>query len=336
MSNVLATGFNYTYPGLLTEQVLIKPALQDPGLTSLFRTRTGVKSKEQISLVDPLGYITKAAQACGVARTVTGDGVTISNRTLETTMLEVYLEQCYTPFQNTILERALRSGIDEANLTGTQLGNIINSIVRDAVARDMFRLGTLGDTGSANAYYSPLDGLWTRLFDGVATYAVTAVNDSITTLNQTAGTRALDYLRELFENAPLILRQIPLNQRVFAVTENVYFNLLRTYQDKTLDGGGLLLLTENGRQSLSFNGIPVVPFPAWDAYIAADSLGNNVRILYTTLENHLLGVDVTGDDTKYKIWIDDDTDDMKIRLKYRMGYQFIFDELQAISYGNVS
>jgi hypothetical protein len=154
-------------------------------------------------------------------------------------------------------------------------------------------------------------------------------------LNQTAGSRALDYLRELWEGAPLILRQIPPARRVFAVTENVFNNLLQTYQDKTLDGGGLLLLTENGRQALSFNGVPVVAFPSWDADIEADSLGNNVRILYTTLENHVIGIDATSDDSKYMIWVDEYTDEYNIRMKYKMGYQYILSDLQAISYGNI-
>ena len=335
MANVLETGFSYTYPGLLTQEVIVKPAIQAPELQSLFRFMVGIKSTKQLSIVDPLGKITKAAQACGSTKEITGDGVIISNRTLETVGLEVYLKQCYDAFYDTILQEGLRTGIDEANLSGTQLGNLINGLISDAVRRDMFRLGTLGDTGSSDPYYSPMDGLWPSMFAGVLDYSVKRVGSAITALNQTAGTRALDYLRSLWEGAPLILRQIPPARRVFAVTENVFNNLLQTYQDKTLDGGGLLLLTEAGSQSLSFNGVPVVPFPSWDADIEADSLGNNVRILYTTLENHVINIDASGDGTKYKIWVDDDTDDYKIRLKYKLGYQYILSDLQAISYGNI-
>lgn len=337
MANVVNSNFSYAYDGILTQEVLVKPAVTNPDVTQLFRVIPGVKSKYQLNLTTPLGKIVQGAQQCGNTRQVTGSAVEITNRELETCGMEVYLEQCYDVFQSTILERALRSGIDESDLSGTQIGGLINGMVSEAIGREIFRIFSFGDTTSPAgdpSYYGMCDGLWTRLIAGESGYAVSKI-DSISALNQTAGTRALDYLRNLFEGAPNILKQIPVGERRFFVTQNVYENLMTTYEDKTLDGGGLLQRLEGGVPTLFFRGVPVIPLIAWDAYISADNLGNNTRILYTTPQNHVIGVDNQADSSNFMIWRDMDTDVFKIRAKFRLGYNYVHDELQATSYGNV-
>lgn len=336
MANILTTNFDYTYDGILTQDVLIKPAVMHPDTLSLFRVIPGVKSKYQLNLVNPLGKIVQGAQQCGNLRQVTGNAVEITNRTLETCGMEVYLEQCYDVFQNTILERALRSGVDEADLSpGTQIGNLISQMVSEAVGREVFRIFSFGDTTSPAgdpSYYGMCDGLWSRLINGEAGYDVDKIDD-IAVLNQTSGTRALDYLRNLYEGAPNILKGIPMNERRFFVTQNVYENLMTTYEDKTLDGGGLIQRLENGVPTLFFRGIPVIPLIAWDSWISQDNLGNPARILYTTPQNHVIGVDSAADASSFRFWWDMDNDVFKIRTKFRMGYNFVHGELQATSYG---
>ena len=336
MANVLNPNFDYTYDGTLSTQFFYDPIVQYPDLRSVFTVRR-VRYKEQLPIVAALGKVLKGAQGCGDLST-TGNAVNITNRTIETLPGEFYLEQCADTFEQTILDEAQRTGEAWYDMRGTPIGNAVQRQIVESVAQDVFRVMSFGDTTSPAgdpAYYGWADGLWTRIIDGTSSYAVTGVNTGITTLNQSDGTRALDYLRSLYEGADILLKQIDASRKRFFVTGNVYENLMTTYEDKALDGGGLTARVENGVTTLMFRGIPVVPVYAWDNWIAADNLGNNTRILYTTPENHVVGLLREADQGNVRQWFDQNTNKVKFFGRMHVGYNWIHDELQAVSYGNV-
>lgn len=332
MTNIVNPALSWNYPGITSRDLIYLKAVMVPDIQNLFRILPGIKSKQQLNLVNPLGEITKAVQDCG-DKTVTGGPATIVSRTIETKHLEIYLEQCYSDFNGTIFEQAFRTGVNVGDLSGTQIGQILINLVQGGVQRDIFKLAFFGDTDSVDSYLNPMDGLWT-IIQNQAGYGTQQI-DAITALNQTTGTRAIDYLRAMYEEAPMILKQTPLADRRFLVTQNVYDNLLHTYQVLG-ETNGLLINTINGMQSLSFNGIAVVPLLGWDQWIAAKSLGDPVRILYTDITNHVIGVDADADFFSFRIKFDEDVDKMKIFGKYRMGYQFVQDDLQCFSIGTAS
>ena len=327
-NNVVLTNIDYTYPGKLSEQVLIDPAINAPDIQSLFTVRTGIAYKEQLNTAAQLGKILKGGQGCNSV--VTGDPVNITNRTLETCEWEFYLEQCADVFNSTILGEVARMGFDRWNLVGNQLGKVIESLVSDSLHSDLFRTLSFGDTSSGDPYYNACDGLWTVLFAGAASYEVTAVNDNITTLSasDTAG-----YLLALFEGADILLKQLPANQKAFYVTGNVYEKLMQHYEDVAADGG-FTQREENGVLQLRYRGIPVIHFYAWDNWIDVDNLGTNVRILYTTPANHVIGLE-DGATSAFDFWYDKADKYNKIRGSFKLGYNYVHNKLQAISYGNI-
>ena len=335
MSNVLLTNFDYTYPGQLATDVLIKPAIQHPDALGLFRVLTGIRSKRQLHLVNQLGKTVKGAQQCGNTRVPTGEAVTITNRTVEVDKLEMYLEQCYDVFEDTILEEALRTGVDEADLNGTTIQGIINELIQTNLRSEFFRLFSFGDkTSGVNDYYNPVDGLWPTLLDAATTYEVQRESD-ISALSQTVGERTFDYLRDMHENAPILLKQVPNAQKKFFVTGNLYENLLTTYEDTDMAAVGITARIENGVQTLMFRGIDVVAVYDWDRWIDADGLGNNSRILYTSVDNHVIGVENASDRAAYRVKYYDQTDVMQYRAKFKMGYNFVFGDFTVIKIGNV-
>lgn len=331
-NNVVLTNFDYTYPGQLATEVMYKPAVMNPDTMSLFRVRPGIKSKLQLHLINPLGKIVKGDQGCGT-KSITGNSVNLTNRTLEVCTMETYLEQCADVFEGTVYEEALRSGVDINDLTGTQIEQIIRRLVTESLQREVFRIFSFGDTTSPAgdpSYYGMCDGLWSRLFAGEASYDVHKED----TISSHTPATVQGYFQNLFEGAPIILKQIPASQKAFYVTGNIWEALMAAYESTT-ESGGFLVRTENGVTSMSYRGIPVIVFYAWDNWISTDNLGNNSRILYTTRENHVIGVEEASNQGRLKIYFDEDDEMLKIKAKFKLGYNYVHGELQAISYGNV-
>lgn len=334
-NNVLLTDFDYTYPGQLATEVLIKPAIQHPDALGLFRALTGIRSKRQLHSLTQLGKTVKAAQQCGNTRVPTGEAVTITNRTIEVDGLELYLEQCYDVFDETIFEEARNTGIEEADLSGTILQGLINGLIETSLRSEFFRLFSFGDkTNGINDYYNSVNGLWPTLVDAALTYEVQREAD-ITALSQTATERTFDYLREMHENAPILLKQVPNAQKKFFVTGNMYENLITTYEDTDMAAVGITSRVENGVQTLMFRGIDVVAVYDWDRWIEADGLGNNCRMLYTSTDNHVIGIENASDRDAYRVNYYDQTDVMQYRAKFKMGYNFVFGDFTVIKIGNV-
>jgi hypothetical protein len=336
-NNILTQGFDYTYNGIESTEIFIKPAIMHPDTLSLFRVESGIKYKKQLNLLNPYGKVFQGPQGCGTP-VVTGQGLTVTNRTLEVKELELYLEQCGDVFQGTILDELTRSGVAHKDWTSGQVASLIQGLVSEAMARDFFRIFSFGDTTSPAgdpSYYGMVDGLWTTLFAGISGYEVTAVNPSVSTLNQTAGTRAIDYFQALWTGAPNLLKQASPNLKKFYVTYNVFENYIINLQNVQTANGGFTTTTENGQMRAFYQGIEVVPVMAWDQWISADNLGTNVRILYTTTDNHVVGIEEASNQGDMLFWYDPNTNLNKIRGRCKLGYQYVHSDLQAISYGNV-
>lgn len=329
MGNITNTNFDYTYDGKLSLDVFIKPAVQNPMIQSLFTIRQGINFKEQLNLLSPLGKVMKGSQGCGTpVRTV--DAINFTNRTLEVCAWEAYAEQCHDTFQGTIIGEMLNNNIREPELIGTRVGSLIQQILNDAIQRDIFRVFSFGDTSSGDPYYNNCDGLWTRLIAGAASYDVSFIE----AITSQAANDVKGYFKNLWEGAPIILKQIDESQKAFYTTGNMYESLM-TYYENTANTGGFTQREENGKKVLQYRGIDIIPLYAWDNWIATDNLGNNSRILYTTKMNHIIGVQEANTMGNTRVWFDPDTNLNKYRARFKMGYNYVHGELQAYSIGNV-
>ncbi|MBX9639481.1 MAG: hypothetical protein K2X97_07055 [Mycobacteriaceae bacterium] len=330
MANVLGTS-SLTYTGKETMDVLLKPSFEDPELNKVFRIMTDIQSKQKLYLLNPLAYITKKYDSCGLPAT-TGGPVNITQKTLEVEPLQIYLEQCADVFNDTIFEQWRRTGKDWNDLTGTEAQKLIETVVMDAVKRDAFRIANFGNTSLSDTRYTMLDGKWTKIFQNVDSYCIDRVEylpDG--TLGADA---ALGYLKNLYNNADNILKQVPNANKQFEVTGSIYDNLLASYESKTSGTAEMQFnWLVDGVASLKFRGIEVVPIRSWDTYIAADfSNSNPHRIIYTAKDNWVLGVEKQTDFTTAKFWYSDDDDKNKVLIRYRMGVEFVHCDLTAVSY----
>jgi len=334
MANVITPNFNYTYDGILVKELFYEPTVKAPLLQDVFTIIQRNKSKMQLPIPNAIGKSLQAISGCSLP---TGESVDITNVTLETCKFGSRFDQCASTFWETYLEEELPSGLSQFEMNQYLIG-IATQIISDAVTRNIFRHASFGDTDSANAYWNVCDGLFKKLIEGIATYQVKFVDD-ISTLNQTAGTRALDYLNNIWTGADIILKQMPVNQKQILVTGNFFENLVINYQNGALSNGGLTLEYQQGIPRPRYNGVEIKPVYAWDEALmdstnpyAADF---NTVLLYTAKENHVIGLDSSNDMQQLDIWYDKKDLKVYFDVMFNMGYQFIHGGLTAISYGTV-
>jgi len=332
MADIVTVNFDYTYNGKESTDLIFCPSVKTPKIEQLFTVRTGIKCKEQIALTGYLSKIVKAYSSCD--RSLTGTGIDWENQTLEVAELEFLIQQCKDTFECTIMGELLPDGVESFEL-GPKIRGWITDLIKDSLARDNFRILSFGDTTALSTDYNQLNGLWSSLMAGEAGYCVTKV-DSIGCDAMASGA-ALTYLVNIYNGAPIQLKQVENNQKYIAVTGSVYENLLASYESNTTGSDAQFGLLQKGPQGfLQFRGIDIIPVYAWDESLldAANPLFGTVcnLILYTTKMNHVVGMARAADQGKvsqnYR-WYDRQ---YYFEGNYKMGYTYICCDLQAISY----
>lgn len=338
-SSALGVAFDYTYNGKLGTDVMFKPTVGTPALSDFFTIRQAFKYKEQIALMPSLSKIVKAYSAC--TRTFT-DGIDMTNTTLTLAPLEVNMQWCKDDFEslavgNVMSEQYLKDGIEEFDPSGTQIQRWIDELINDGMRRDTFRIFSFGDTNDADANWNQLDGLWTQLIANAGSgsaYCVNRVHDFSDTL---AAGEALVALKAAYENSAIILKQIEVNNKYFAVTGSVYENLMSSYESNTTGSEKMFLNLTDGQNgpSLMYRGINVIPVYAWDLALDDPTCplypNTNHLLLYTTKDNHAAGFARQSDSEKIAGWYDRDSRLYKIEGFYRMGYSYFHCDLQSIA-----
>jgi hypothetical protein len=328
MANILGT-CGLTYSGKETTEVILKPAFTDPALNSIFRIMTDIQSTQKMYLLNPLSYITQAYDSCGLPTESTG--VSITQKVLTTSPLQVYVKECADVFEGTIFETLKKSGAEWNDISGTQIEKIIGQITMDAAIRDAYRLACFGDTSLSDVRYTPLNGMWKLIFDNVESYCIDRTEylpDGILSSGN-----ALSYLTNLYNNCDNTLASVPESDKHFLVTTQLYNNLMASYESVSSGSDIQFVNLTNGQKVLQFRGIEVIPQRSWTTYIASDfSNSNPHRIVYTKKDNWVLGVEKESDMTTFRSWYSQDDDLYKSLLRYRMGVQFVNCDLTAVAY----
>ena len=334
MADIVSTNFNYEYDGKLSTDLIFCPSVKTPKIEQLFTVRTGIKCKEQIALTGYLSKIVKAYSNCD--RTLTGTGIDWENRTLEVSELEFWIEQCKDTFECTIMGELIPDGVESFEL-GTKIRGWITDLIKDSLARDNFRILSFGDTTALSTDYNQLNGLWATLMALEANYCVTKVDDIGCPVDGLPAGSALTFLRNIYDGAPIQLKQVENNQKYIAVTGSVYENLLASYESNTTGSDAQFGMLQKGPQGfLQFRGIDIIPVYAWDESLldAANPLFGTVchLILYTTKMNHIVGMARAADQGKVTQWFEKKDRKYYFDGNYKMGYVPICCDLQAISY----
>lgn len=341
MAVVVGENFDYTYNGTLLTEVFFKPSVGTPALSDLFRIIPGSDQKIQIPTLGNLSKIIAAGDNCN--RASTGSGIDITNQTVTLSKLKMYLQQCAEEFEgsvgNILAEEWLRDGNDINDISGTQLQTTINRVIEDALRRDIFNLVSFGDADDGDAFYGIMEGLWPQLIANSGgpgdSYCIRRTASSFGT-----GALAVDFalavFKEAYEGAPAILDQLPENQKQFTVTRSVFNNLVSSYESKSTGSDLQVTYLKDGIPVVQYRGVPVVKVSQWDVALAdaANPLDGVAKhlLLYTTRDNHVLGVQNAADLNRVDGWYSKDDDVYNFASKMRLGYNYVHCDLTVIAY----
>lgn len=334
----------YTYPGVLSTEIIQKPKIDTPPLSALFTIRNGIRSKEQLHLMAPLtSVLAKGTSACVPTYTQSGS---ITGKTLETGLFEINLSWCKKEFQG-LLSSFNALGDDKAlvgdGLSGYELGGKLRSLILDEVIEasrlDVWKIAFLGQTAfTGSSVYSTIDGLWTNYLDNFASYCIKPVrndlpNGATSVLNTD---QARDTFRLMWGQAPILLKQMFTSGKVkLFVTGSMWEN----YYDSLIANccvEGSWRMGQDGKTQLFYRGIELIPLWVIDFALENDTTPYSGLLrhfaIMTLPENNVFGVENTSDLNNLELCYQCKDKTTYIQGEMRFGTNFINCDLTVIAY----
>ena len=150
-------------------------------------------------------------------------------------------------------------------------------------------------------------------------------------------------LKEMYTNSNATLKAVPKNQKVFLLDGDSYENYVSTLEGwKTStplfssEAGRLQLI--QGVEVLTYRGIPVLNLE-WEVHLDADFPhasgaypARNNRIIYTELQNLVLGMDALSEFSKFEFWFNKDEQENRYRIQLKMGAQYVHNQQMTVAY----
>jgi hypothetical protein len=151
-----------------------------------------------------------------------------------------------------------------------------------------------------------------------------------------AAGEAEDIFLALTTGADKVLKGVPNNQKVLLVSDLVLENYIAYLESLGTERAQLLI--ENGQQFYTYRGIRIMN-PGWDLYLNADFphaagylYAYPHRVIYTTIDNLVLGIDSMNQFNETKMWYNPDAEENRFRSKLVMGCNYVHNKLVAVAY----
>lgn len=341
--SILETSFNYTYNGILTDQIYYKPSQSAPALADIFTIDQDIKSHKQYNLVTQLNKIVKPYTGCD--RTFNGNRQLITNTTVRTKEFNVSESWCKDDFTgyltgayNNLAQDWLKTGIESFDPSGTPINTVIDRLLTEAIKRDIFRRATMAAGNSTDDDYNQIDGLWDRLIDssGASNYCVRRAGSALGTADLSSG-NALTYLEQAYAQSNILLKeQVDQGNATFWVTRSIWDNLYNSYIGSGAVTEQQFENLQKGLTFLTYKGIRVRPVGLWDTFLAESDnplfAVTRHLILLTIKENHILGVENGKDLNRLEGWYERKDRKFYYEADFKLGYNYLHCDLQTIMY----
>ena len=323
--NVANQGTFATYGGANLNEIFYEPVFRSDDIMRNYRVIPNVKHKMNVYTSAALTKIVQPYAGCSADSDDTQ--FNIDNKTITAGRCRVALEQCTDEFFGTYIEEMYRSGVDVMNIEGTQLSDAIVNRAVKGIASDVVRLAWGGDVAGAVAGYTAFDG-WMELMK-----AETVIEYAGTPAAPTAAD-AIGLIRNVYDQAPAALQQVPAGDKKIFVTPKVFNAYLANLEGSSAD---LAIVNQvDGMRRVMFRGVELVPMYEWDTILtdtnpdlfntAAGADVNN-GVCYCAVENLIIGSDVTDPEGSFKVFFDDLEEKMFFRGYFKLGVQYLYSSL---------
>ena len=325
MANVANNSIAATYGGANLNEIFYEPVFRSEDLMRNYRVIPNVKHKMNVNTAASLTKIVESYSGCSATSGATQ--FNIDDKVITAGRCRVALEQCTDEFFGTYIEEMYRSGVDVMNIEGTQLSDAIVNRAVKGIASDVVRLAWGGDVAGAVAGYTAFDG-WMELMK-----AETVIEYAGTPAAPTAAD-AIGLIRNVYDQAPAALQQVPAGDKKIFVTPKVFNAYLANLEGSSAD---LAIVNQvDGMRRVMFRGVELVPMYEWDTiltdtnpdlFITAAAANVNNGVCYCAVENLIIGSDVTDPEGSFKVFYDDLEEKMFFRGYFKLGVQYLYSSL---------
>jgi len=335
----------YTYPGILTDELLQKPKIVTPAISDFATVMPGIRSGQHLNLVQPLTRVLEKGTANCIP-TYTQSGA-ITDRKIDTGLFEINKSWCKKEFQGLLSNpnvlgdsKLIGDGLRGYDLTGRLLNVVLDEITEQSRI-DVWKVYMFGNNSfsSSSNMYTTIDGLWTKYLDSFASYCVKPVTNSLpngatSVLN---ANQARDTFKLMYAQSGILLKQLARQgkAKIFA-TGSMWEN----YEDSLIDNccvEGSWKLGQDGAKTLYYKGIEIVPMYVWDLALELDTDNPYYNLLrhfaiMTIPENQIFGTENMADLNNIEACYTCKDKTLYLQGEMRFGAQFIQCDLTTIAY----
>jgi hypothetical protein len=328
MANVANKGTFAAYNGASLNELFYEPVFRSDDIMRNYRVIPNVKHKMNVYTSAALTKIVAPYTGCSAESG--SEQFDIDNKTITAGRCRVALEQCTDEFFGTYIEEMYRNGVDVMNIEGTQLSDAIVNRAVKGIGQDVVRLSWGGD--STTAGYTAFDG-WMKIMGADATVLGARTEVSAVAPTTPTAAESLSLIRQMYDNAPAALQQVPAGDKKIFVSPKSYNAYLQNLEGTSAD----LAITnqQDGLLVVKFRGVELVPMYEWDTILADTDPAMFLRggvngtegACYCAVDNLIIGSDVTDPSGSFKVFYDDLQEKMYFRGYFKLGVQFLYPSL---------
>lgn len=317
-----------SFEGEEARTIFIEPIYMEEDLRSNFRIIPNVVSKKKLAFVQELEKIVRRYTGCGFSPL---GSTKVYDRWIEVDRAKADVAMCWEEFKDTVYEELLKKGTSIGDLTGTILMTLAETMIKNAVRKDNIRLAFFGNREDSDPAYDVTDGLWTAILP------VLVAANQVPYLNTNSGSAlsagdGKEILATLWANQDIRLKGLPNAMKKYWVDGSIYEQYL---DDLESAGGG-----DAGRQmvidgvtTVTYRGIEVKPMWQWDEIMATDFAQTQSHLaLLSSPQNMALATDVQDPESQFRMWYDEEDEQVKIKGRWKMGYNIIHPSLLSVGY----
>ena len=292
-------------------QVIVEKAFKTGRLTDNYDIQTGISHDQRIVFLAKMGISGKALTACTPAEIAS---IVFTQKTWTPKLVAGRFTHCQNDENQLfkILKQASNVYPDWFDRTQSRELQLVTALILMSMeesipakawfsdtAADLHSGAGVFSTGTDLALWNQFNGLWKQIFadSDVPVFTITENANATYVLQALPDNEGLNILKEVWLGADTRLRSH--TDAKFYVTGEIYDNFYATVEDKEF-GGGIVKTLLDGRQILSYRGIPVYKELIFDDVIERDQDDGTVfniphRCVLTIPQNIPFGTLSTSD-----------------------------------------
>lgn len=324
-----------SYEGRDLETIFFRPMLSGPNAVDL-----GIKVMYNMPVPTTLQFWKRGGdilQKYSTAGWNGGENASKYQKLIQLSKVKAEVGYSAEDYFNMVFEQiAARADVNLDDLSGTELEAAETALFRDAIAESIRATMWLGDTDRSGAL-ATFNGFLKRLLadSGSQENDVHGFGIAENIASSQEPDAAESLLKKLWNEAPEVLKAFKAQGNlVYLVTSDIYAKYEEELDNVVLESA--YLAKQNGRDGLSFRGIPVIDIQVSEYLKQCADMPQSFALL-TDRRNLAMAVN-TADfpGTEIRMWYNPDQMENRQRAVFMAGCDYLLPEMVSLAIGGVA